>query len=84
VVLSTIALSALGCSGGLWLTARRVIKSLERRADRKFFRHVFDQTRSTEALSGYTEFCRAQHPVITMSCKSIKDTALPPGQGTPP
>ena len=88
MVISTIAFGALGCGGGIWLTARRVITSLERRADRKLFRYVFDQTRSTDALSGYTELRRAQRPVIPMGLKSTEQTAATPpaseGQGTSP
>ena len=47
----------IASGGGLALlgVVRQVRIGLNRRGDRQFARHVFDQTRSTTALDGYAE-----------------------------
>ena len=58
-----------GATGAVGLTLRRMLLSLERRGDRKLAQHVFDQTRSTDALKGYVELRKAQQPIIGLRPK---------------
>lgn len=53
------------CVTTLGLIIRSLFNFLDRRADRKLARHVFDQTRSTDGLRGYTELRKAQRmPIV--------------------
>jgi len=53
-----------GTAGATSLTIRRFIVALERRGERKFARHIFDKTNSTDALKGYEDLCRIQRPPL--------------------
>lgn len=49
----------------LSLIVRSVLNFLDRRGDRQLARYIFDQTRSTDRLSGYTELRKAQRiPIV--------------------
>jgi hypothetical protein len=61
-----ICSSAAAIGTGLWAY-------LDRRGDRKLARYIFDHTRSTDALSGYTELRKAQQRAITVGRKPSKD-----------
>jgi hypothetical protein len=72
VNLSTIGLIISGAGSAITaagITARRVIASLERRGDRKFALHVFDQTKSTDALDGYIKLCEVQQAKVVLGRK---------------
>ena len=50
-------------SAAFGVTARSLFIFLDRRGDRKLARHVFNQTRSTDALDGYARLRKAQRPL---------------------
>jgi hypothetical protein len=58
--------------------SRGILVYLDRRGDRKLAKHTFDQTRSTDALNGYTRLRKAQQRIISAPRKSSEDKASPP------
>jgi hypothetical protein len=64
------------------VTVRRVIVCLERRGDRKLAREIFEQTRSTDALKGYTELRHAQQPIIAWVRRTSENESPPSSQIT--
>jgi len=65
------------CVTTLGLIIRSLFNYLDHRADRKLARHVFDQTRSTDGLSGYAELRKAQRIPIAGRDAHKKHEASP-------
>ena len=54
------------CATTVGLMIRGLFNYLDRRGDRQLARHVFEQTRSTDGLNGYTKLRRAQRtPLVS-------------------
>jgi hypothetical protein len=70
------ALEALLAGGGVLTFAgvlvRQVRVGLRDRGDRKLAKHIFDQTRSTDALDGYTQLVEARKPPLPALRKESK------------
>lgn len=58
------------CLTAVGLIIRGLLIFLDRRGDRRFAHHVFDQTRSTDGLKGYAELRRAQRMSLVEDCDS--------------
>jgi hypothetical protein len=80
VDIPALAIICTSSASAISMTARAVLKFLDRRGDRRFARHVFDQTRSTDALHGYSELRGSGQPVISLRSKPPggKPSARPP------
>lgn len=77
----TISGSIVAATG---ITIRGLLIFLDRQGDRRLARHVFDQTKSTDALAGYTKLRLAQRPRLGRRKAAGKDDdavppVLPPG-----
>jgi hypothetical protein len=80
VDVTVIAIICTTSASAIGMTARSLLKFLDHRGDRQLARHVFDQTRSTDALHGYTELRACGQPIITLRSKPPggKPSAHPP------
>jgi hypothetical protein len=65
-------------TGGAGLTLRVFLAYLDRRENRQLARHVFDRTRSTDALDGYSRLLTAQRG------NDPPGDSSGPGPGSPP
>jgi hypothetical protein len=69
---------------GLGAILVQVRLHLRDQADRKFARHVFDQTRSTDALDGHTRVIKERKPSVIIrrsaTAEANPDPADPPDQ----
>jgi hypothetical protein len=79
----TIAMVA-SITGGAGLTVRGFLAYLDHREDRRLARHVFDQTRSTDALDGYSRLLTAQQGNGSPEDTAGPGTASPPPAPIPP
>lgn len=62
----SVIVSIASATTVLGTAIRGLFVYLDRRGDRRLAQHVFDQTRSTDSLTGYVQLRRAQHAAFSL------------------